>query len=46
MKTKISFLVMLAVVATFQVVSAQEAMQEKTECQGQCPIATAMGDLP
>lgn len=46
MKTKISLAVLFAVVAAFNVAYAQDAAQEKTECQGQCPIAKAMGDLP
>ena len=46
MKTKISLAVLFAVVAAFNVANAQEATQEKTECQGQCPIAKAMGELP
>lgn len=46
MKTKISLAVLFAVVAAFNVANAQEAAQEKTECQGQCPIAKAMGELP
>lgn len=46
MKTKISLMLLLAVVATFNVAYGQEAAQEKAECQGECPIATAMGNLP
>lgn len=46
MKSKISLAVLFALVAAFNVAHAQDATQEKTECQGQCPIAKAMGDLP
>jgi hypothetical protein len=46
MKTKISLIVMLAIVASLNVANAQEPMQEKAECQGECPIAAAMESLP
>lgn len=46
MKTKIAMLAMFAMVATVSLAFGQEATQDKTECQGQCPVTKAMGDLP
>ena len=40
-----SLLALLAVVAFGAFAQAQE-MEESTQCEGECPIAAAMGDLP